>query len=221
VVTFARRSRCGLLVLSFLVTAASAAAAPGSAVPPPNGEVTVASIPLFARLASDAESLHAYQAPVRMSGSVHKFFFTFHFEREGKVTFEQPASLQYAFDSVPQKYSNMFNQLGTPRTWPAIFDLQCVKATTGDNGATQYEIHGIPKDSSSDIDHVVIRMSDQDGPIIAEWILRDGWDVTSTIQMESVDNYLLPKEENTDVTGHGFHIHSDGTYGAYDLKSAA
>jgi hypothetical protein len=212
---FVRRSGSGLIAFLVIVTACASAASPM-----PSGEVTIASSPLFARFASDNGSLHAYQAPVHMTGSLHKFIFTFHFERDGTVKFEQPDSLEYAFDSVPRKYSDMFNQLGTPRTWPVIYRLECVKATEED-GVTEYEIHGVPKDASSDIDHVVIRMDDRGGPIVAEWTLRDGWSVTSTIQMESVDNYLLPKEENTDVTGHGFHIHSDVTYGNYQLSSAA
>lgn len=214
-ISLVRRGSGGLLVIGFVATVTIAAASPA-----PSNEVTIASIPLFARLALDGESLHAYQVPVHMTGSLHKFFFTFHFARDGTVKFEQPASLQFAFDSVPSKYSDVFGQMGTPRTWPAIYDLQCAKAVN-DNGDTKYEIHGIPKDTSSDIDHVVITMDDQGGPITAQWFMRDGWDVTSTIQMESVNNYLVPKEENTDVTGHGYHIHTDVTYGSYVLSSAA
>ena len=212
---FVRRSSSGLIALLVIATAGASAASPM-----PSADVTIASIPLFARFASDGDSLHGYQAPVHMSGSLHKFFFTFHFERDGTVKFEQPATLQYAFDSVPSKYSSMFNQLGTPRTWPSIYNMDCVKATQED-GVTDYEIRGVPKDPSSDVDHVVIHMDDQGGPIVAQWILRDGWWVTSTIQMESVNNYMLPKEEETDVTGHGFRIHSDVTYGSYQLSSAA
>ena len=212
----ARRGGSGLIALIFIATASASAAAPT----PPAGDVTIASIPLFARMASDGDSLRTYKVPVHMSGWLHKFIFTFHFQRDGMASFAQPASLQFVFDSVPQKYTQIFGQLGTPRTWPAIYNLQCVKTEQVD-GVTQYEIHGVPKDPSSDIDYVVIRMNDHVGPITAQWFLRDGWNVTSTIQMESVGNYLLPKEDDTVVTGHGYNIHSDVTYGNYELNSAA
>lgn len=208
-----RGGRAGLFAITVIATASSTSASPLAGSTP-----TLASIPLFARFASDGASLQGYKAPVHLSGSLHKFFFTIPFKREGEVSYVKPDSLDFTIGSVPEQYSSMLGQLGTPRTWPYLYDFTCVKNTATD-GSAAYELRGIPKSASSDVDHLVVRMSDGDAPIQAEWTLKDGWTITSTIQLEDVGNYLVPKEENARITGHGFDIHSDMTYGDYNVSS--
>jgi len=208
-----RGGRAGLFALSVIATASSTYASPLAGDQP-----NLASIPLFAQFASDGPLLHGYKAPVQMTGSLHKFFFSIHFRREGEISYVRPDSLDFSLDAVPQQYSSMLAQLGTPRTWPYLYEFECVK-NVGADGTAMYELRGVPKSPSSDVDHLVVRMSDGSGPIDAQWTLKDGWVVHSTIHMESVGNFLVPKEENSDITGHGFNIHSDMTYGNYVLSS--
>lgn len=208
-----RGGRAGLFALSVLATASSTYASPLAGDQP-----ALASIPLFAQFASDGASLHGYKAPVHMTGSLHKFFFSIHFQRDGEVSYVQPDSLDFALNAVPRQYSAMLAQLGTPRTWPYLYDFHCVKSDDA-NGTAAYELHGVPKSPSSDVDHLVVHMQDGDGPIDAQWTLKDGWVVRSIIRLESVGSFLVPKEENSDITGHGFNIHSDVTYGNYVLSS--
>jgi hypothetical protein len=208
-----RRGRAGLFALSVIASAASTSAAPLAGDQP-----SIASIPLFARFETDGTSLRGYKAPVHLDGSLHKFFISLKFEREGEVSFAQPDSLDFTLNSVPQQYSSMLSQLGTPRTWPYDYTFVCVK-TVDTDGTAVYELHGVPKSTTSDVDHLVVRMQDGDAPIQAVWVLKDGWTVTSTIDLEAVGNYLMPKEENAHVTGHGFDIHSDVTYGNYVVSS--
>jgi hypothetical protein len=208
-----RRGRAGLFAVSVIATASSTSAAPLGA-----DQAGMATIPLFARFATDGSTLRGYSAPVYISGSLRKFFISIPFKRQGEVTFARPDSLDFTIQSVPKQYDALLAQLGTPRTWPYLYTFSCVKTTSTD-GTTAFELRGTPKDTTNDIDHVVIRMPDGDGPIDARWTLKDGWVVTSTIHMQSAGAYLVPKEEDADIVGHGLRIRTDLTYGTYQVAS--
>ena len=179
-------------------------------------EGMLSSVPLFARLAADGTSLHTYSVPIHIMARVRKSVLSVGFARDGNVSFEEPDHLSISIQSVPERYANVFAQLGTPRTWPWFYDLE-LRDRSSVAGRDTYELTGVPR-GSSDVDHVVIRMSDESQPIEAQWVLHDGWTITSTIVLESIGNYLVSKTEEYDITGHGFKIHSEIQYGNYKLN---
>ena len=60
-----------------------------------------------------------------------------------------------------------------------------------------------------------------DAPIAGQWIMRDGWTVNATIVTENVGGHLLPKEQIAEITGHGYRIHTDLTFGDYQFSGVA
>jgi hypothetical protein len=179
---------------------------------------TISSIPLFARFAADGPNPKSYTADINLNASLHKWIFTFHFHRDGQVAFQHPDDLSVTISSVPTKYSRVFGELGTPRSWPIIYKLVLLDAENVD-GLPGYRLRGVPR-QPSDVDHVIIRMSDEHMPIHARWFLRSGWTLATTVVLESVQDYLVPKIERADITGHGYRIHTVMTYSNYVVNVA-
>lgn len=179
---------------------------------------TVASIPLFARFAADGANPSSYSVPIHLVASLHKLIFSFAFRRDGMVSFSQPDVLRVSIKSVPQQYAHVFGELGTPRTWPMLYDLRIVGSQLI-GGRAWYQLRGVPR-NPSDVDHVIIQVADEKSPIRARWFLHGGWTLTSTVNLVPVQDYLVPRREQADITGHGYRIHSDITYGNYMLNVA-
>lgn len=180
--------RSGYLIVVLMF----AVATPASAAQPPASDPMLTSIPLYARLARERVPLRSYQAAVHMSGSMHTFIFSIPFYREGTVTFERP------------------------RTWPSRYRLVCTSSASA--AGTSYELDGAPIDPSSQVVRMVVHFDAVGGPIAATWTLRDGWSVSATIQMKTVDSYLLPAEQIGEITGHGYRIHTDMVFADYVLN---
>src|SRR5579872_1449733 len=126
-------------------------------------------IPLFARFAADEASLRSYAVPVHTAVALHKLI-TFHFGLNGTVYFKQPDRIALNMHMVPAEYRQLFADLGTPRIWPQIYDLQVVGSeTTGTR--TTYHLKGVPK-QSSDVTSMLADVSDDGSPIVAQWVLR-------------------------------------------------
>lgn len=204
-----------MLLLALLLAAGMPPAALPTSTPAPPG---VDAIPMFARYAQ-AQDTPDYTVPVHVSASFHVLFFSFPFRRRGSVSFTAPDSLSVSIDSVAAKYTKVFNEMGTPQTWLRQFDLHLVDAEPVD-GHPGFRIEGTPKEAS-DIDRVVIRLSTQDAPIYAQWFLHDGYRIDTTLEMEEVDGHCVPAHEQAEITGHGYRIHSDMTYGSYAFKPIA
>lgn len=212
-----------VLALSAGWTRSTQAQAPSPAPPAERSAVggideTLAKVPLFSRLSAEGATLHTYTVPVSLAVSVHKLIFTFHFTRNGTIRFAQPDTLIASIDSIPKRYTDIFGQLGTPRTWPLIYDLTVLPATTV-NGQQTYRLRGVPR-QPSDVEYVLIATSDDTTAIAARWSLRGGWSISETIETTLVDTYAVPKRERADIVGGGYKIHSDMTYGDYLLNDA-
>jgi hypothetical protein len=192
--------------------------APSEASPAARIEGTIASVPLFARLSAEGTNLRSYSVPISLAVTIHKFLFAFHFRRNGTVQFELPDTLTTTIASVPKRYTDVFAELGTARTWPLIYDLELLGSDVIEGHRT-YRLRGVPL-QPSDVDHVLIETTEAYAPIEAQWFLHSGWTITSTIETEIIADHLVPKGESTDIVGHGFKIHSDMTYGNYTLNDA-
>lgn len=205
--------------LALLISVVSLSSAQSqTALPAPSASIdtTILSIPLFARLAADGGSLHAYSVPVRVTARIHKFLFSFRFSQNGEVAFEEPEHLSISIRSVPKRYESVFAQLGTPSTWPMLYDLRLRNRVLVD-GKDTYELTGVPRESS-EVDQIVIRTSDENGPVDVQWVLQGGWKVTGTIELGSAGDYLVPKQENVNIGGNGFRIQCELLYGDYTVN---
>lgn len=181
-----------------------------------SAEDVISTVPLFARSAADGISLHVYTVPIHVTARVRKFVFNFRFSQNGQVAFEEPNHLSISIESVPARYANIFTQLGTPRTWPMDYDLH-LRGHVSAGGRDMYELTGVPREPS-DVDQIVIRTSEESQPVEVQWILHDGWTINSTIELEAVENYLVPRRERAVITGHGFKITCEMLYGDYTMN---
>lgn len=185
---------------------------PTAAAPDP-----LQSVPLFSRLSADSGNVRSYAAPLTLDVSLHRFFFTFHFQLKGTVQYEPPDHVKFTVERVPPQYQNLYDELGTPVTWTSIYSMHVLDSAMVD-GRQTYTVEGIPRKPSR-VDHVVIETSDTNQPIHAQWFLHDGWTVSSTIEEQDTQNHLVPKHEVADIVGHGYRIHTDMQYGDYAVDT--
>jgi hypothetical protein len=192
-------------------------AAPASGAPVAQ---SVSSVPLVAEMSNQTSALEGYAVPVQLSVSIHKFFFTFHMHRQGQVRYRRPDKLAFDISGIPQKYTNVFSLLGTPRTWPTMYNLTLLGSDIKD-GQRVYHLRGVPV-RRSDVDYVLIDTTDACAPIHATWVLRSGWTLDSTIDTGTLaGGIIVPRTETTEITGHGYQIHTTMTYGKYALARSA
>ena len=209
-----RRMHLIMIVALGLVVATTTVVHPEPSAATPD---SLESVPLFSRLSADSGNMRSYAAPLTLDVSLHRFFFTFHFQLKGNVQYHAPDSVKFTVERVPQQYQHLFDELGTPLTWTRIYDMHVLSAAMVD-GRQTYTVEGVPRNPSQ-VDHMVIETSDASQPIHAQWFLHDGWTVTSTIEEQDTQNHLVPKHELSDIVGHGYKIHTDMQYGDYAMDS--
>ncbi|MBV8599979.1 MAG: hypothetical protein JO359_00295 [Candidatus Eremiobacteraeota bacterium] len=178
------------------------------------GASSLASVPLFASIRSEPSQLQGYSAPVHADVTLHKLF-RFRFGLDGTISYKHPDRLDLTMNRVPPKYQRLFADLGTPRTWPATYNLQ----VTGSHlaaGRVVYELAGTPR-RPSDVDHMTAEVSDLSTPVRAEWYLHDGGTIAMTIESQSVGDYIVPQHEQADIDVDGFKVHCDMSFGPYRL----
>jgi hypothetical protein len=83
---------------------------------------------------------------------------------------------------------------------------------------TTYHLKGIPRQPSQ-IDYMLVDVSDESTPIVAQWFLHGGGKIVSTIETQMVGAYVVPKHERADIDVDGTKIHAEMTYGEYALNS--
>ena len=175
----------------------------------------IASVPLFGEIAAEPDLL-SYSVPVQIDVTIRKFFFSFSFRRHGVIRFEEPDTLRVSLVSVPQRYTDVFGDLGTARTWPVAYDLE-LEGSVPSTGSVIYRVSGVPR-RPMDVEQISILSGDPTAPIDARWLLRSGWTISSTIETQDVGRYLLPKHDAIDIVGHGLKIHAEMNYGEYLLN---
>ncbi len=198
----------GMFVLSVTMAVGIATALPARGLPP------LAQVPLFTRLAQD--QVRGYVAPVTLNVALHRFIFTFHFHLTGTVTYSAPDKVTFKIQRVPQQYQHLFNDLGTPLTWPQLYRLSVTGRVEVD-GKPGLSLEGAPK-KKTEVEIMELQTSDAVSPIHAQWTLNDGWSVKSVITEKATGVYLFPATEIADIAGHGYKIHTEMTYGAYALS---
>lgn len=205
-----------LLVCTILIGIAGSTTA-GAAVPKRHGPAGVNAVPLFARIRNDHD-LRAYTVPLTVNVSVHKIIFTFHRALNGNVRYSAPSHVVFDGSGVPKQFKSLFGDLGTPLTWQKRYALH-VTGRTRQNGVSTYTLEGVPR-KPSQVQSLAIQTTVPSAPIQAKWSLQGGWDVSATLYEQNQRRYLLPKQAQLDIVGHGYKIHAAMLYGAYALERA-
>ena len=195
------------------VTAAFLLAAPkvGAARP------SHANVPLFARFASDGTRLRSYVVPVHANITVHKVI-SIRARLAGNMRYAKPDRLLLTLNRVSPEQRRVFARIATPRAWPQFYNLHLLR-TVSINGRKHYMIRGTPQNPSDPVDHLVADVPDGATPVLyAQWFLRGKGTITMHIQTATVNGYVLPVRNQTDINVPGYRVHADVNYGHYDLR---
>jgi len=192
-------------------------AASPSPTPTASGAPTAADI--LARMVVARKGLDSYSVPVHFDVKLRRPL-GIPMQLDGMRYFQRPDKQALDMKSVPaaaKAFQQMTASLGTAETWPNTYDITLVPP---DPSAGYYELRGVPKNSSSTVDHILIDVAkDTVAPIRARWFYHNG----STIDM-TIDNamaggqYLMPKTETLDLSFPSFAGHAVGHYGDYSVN---
>lgn len=203
------------LIFAILISAAGLTSA--TAAQRPRDNIELRAVPLFARIRSD-RSLRAYTVPLTVNVSVHKIIFTFHRALNGNVRYSAPSQVVFNGSGVPPQFKSLLGDLGTPLTWQKRYALHVTGRTLA-NGLPCYALEGVPR-SPSQVQKLDIETTIPSAPIQAQWSLQGGWTVAATLYEQNQRAYLLPKQAQLDIVGHGYKIHAAMLYGTYALLQA-
>ncbi|MDB5072025.1 MAG: hypothetical protein JWM87_3136 [Candidatus Eremiobacteraeota bacterium] len=209
------RAVAGLALVGSLgvASAVPSSAAPPIAVPPANAPTATQVIARFTERDARVES---YSVPVHMDVRVHKLI-TFHIGLNGMQYFKRPDRLAMEMKSVPAQYRKLFAELGTPLTWPAMYDLRMV-ACDGDRGP--YHLEGVPK-RASDVARMLVDVDgDPNAPLHVAWTTKDGGTIDMRITEDAAGGYPLPKHADADMAFGGYKVHASIDYGPYTVNEA-
>lgn len=195
-----------------------AQAAPVVAAQRPRVAGRLGSVPLFARINKDHD-LRAYTVPLTVNVSVHKIIFTFHRALNGNVKYSAPSKLVFDGNGVPPQFKSLFGDLGSPLTWEKRYALR-VTGRARRNGVPCHTLEGVPR-KQSQVQSLAIETTSASAPIQANWTLQGGWTVAATLYEQNDHKYLLPKQAQLDIVGHGYNIHAAMLYGVFALQSSA
>ncbi|MBV8148477.1 MAG: hypothetical protein JO092_05240 [Candidatus Eremiobacteraeota bacterium] len=172
-------------------------------------------VPLFAQFASQGDSLRGYTVPLETAVAIHKFL-TFHVKLSGSVAYEQPGKVTLSMQRVPPEDRALFADVSAPRTWPQNYDLRVIGTSTN-NDQKIYHMTGVPRGQSG-VDHFLADVKQDGSSIAAQWFLRGGGTIVSTIENQNVGGFMLPKRELADIDASGYKIHVEITFGDYILN---
>ncbi len=188
-----------------------------SPVPTASDAPTAADI--LARMVAARKGLDTYIVPVHFDVKMHRPLGV-SMGIDGTRYFQRPDKQALDMKSVPaaaKAFQQMTASLGTAETWPNTYDITLVPPNPS---AGYYELRGVPKNSSSTVDHILIDVAkDTVAPMRARWFYHNG----STIDM-TIDNamaggqYLMPNTETLDLSFPSFAGHAVGHYGDYSVN---
>ena len=194
-----------------IALAASLGAAPTIPAPP------VTPTEVLARMTRGDAGIESYSVPVRINVRLHKLI-SVRFHLSGTQYFKRPDHLALDLHAVPAQYRQLFAELGTPLTWPSLYDLRLVASTA--QPAT-YQIEGIPK-HRGDVERLVVDIDgDASAPLHAQWFCRGGGTIDMRItEQEGAGGYDLPQHAEADMNFGGYAVHATFQYGTYAVNEA-
>jgi hypothetical protein len=175
---------------------------------------------VLARVTRDA-GIASYSVPVRIDVRLHKLI-SLHFHLNGMQYFKRPDRVALEMRAVPQQYRDLFAELGTPLTWPSLYDLRLVPSTA--QPAT-YEIEGTPK-HGGEVERMIVDVDgDVDGdasaPLHVRWFCRSGGTIDMHLtEQEGAGGYDLPQHAEADMSFGGYAVHASFQYGTYAVNEA-
>lgn len=159
--------------------------------------------------------IESYSVPLRIDVRLHKLI-SLRFHLNGTQYFKRPDRLALDLHAVPAQYRELFAELGTPLTWPSLYDLRLVASTA--QPAT-FQIEGIPK-RHGDIERMVVDV-DASAPLHVHWFCHGGGTIDMRItQQEGLGGYDLPEHAEADMNFGGYAVHATFEYGTYAVNEA-
>jgi len=169
---------------------------------------------VLARVTEHDARVESYAVPVHIDVRLHKLI-TFHFGMNGMQYFKRPDRLALEMRSVPAQYRKLFAELGSPLTWPVLYDLR-MTGSDGEHGP--YHLEGVPK-RASDVARMLVDVDGEAGaPLHAVWTMRDGGTIDMRITEAITDGYQLPVHADADMTFGSYKIHASIDYGPYTIN---
>lgn len=120
------------------------------AAPAPSGTPQNAA-DVLARSVAGREELHSYQVPVNIKGNVRVSILSVPIAMDGTEYFRAPDKEAMHLNNVPsaaKSFSNTVNEMGTPQTWEATYDI-VLQGTAAHRNHTAYILVGTPKHQSN------------------------------------------------------------------------
>jgi hypothetical protein len=194
----------------------------------PNGQSSPKTVPeILSRMADNTKGLTSYQVPFHIDMHVKKGIFSAHVPMDGTSYFKAPDKSVVKMTQVPsiaKDFANAYGWVGTPETWPSIYDITLVPT----NSPGVYELRGtykpnapthvaIDKSAGSTLDHVLLDVDKQTfDPVRVTWVYHNGATIVMNIVTQAVDGkYRLPQRETLDMNIPGQHATGLVTYGPY------
>lgn len=206
-------SRRGLIARTVATVSAALLLGAAPTIPGPS----ISATDVLARVTHADSAIDSYVVPVRIDVRVHKWI-TVHFHLNGTQYYKRPDRLALDMHAVPEQYRTMFAQLGTPLTWPSIYDLRLVPSTAQPG---TFQLEGTPK-RAGDVERMVI---DIDGapsaPLHAQWFCRGGGTIDMHIaEATGTGGYALPQHADADMSFGGYNVHAAFTWGPYAVNES-
>jgi outer membrane lipoprotein-sorting protein len=217
-------SKTGLVVVLLALTyAVGSAQTPGVQTSAP----TVAEI--LSRMAANTKGLTSYAVPFHIDAHVKKSFISVRVPMDGTRYFKVPDKSALKMTNVPsvaKDFKEIYSWLGTPQTWPSIYDI--VLRPTSAFGVFELsatykpgaKVHPLlDKAADSTVDHILLTVDKQTyDPVRAAWIYRNGSTIVMNITMAAVASYRLPQRESVDMSLPGHHVTALVTFGTYQTN---
>lgn len=176
---------------------------------------------IVARMAAQRAGLKSYQVRVGFAIDLNAFLHL-HFSPQATYYFKQPDKNAIVFDSLPpgaQQFQHFFGSIGTPETWVKTYDLS-MAATSATPADTRYYLKLVPKDRTSNIDHIDVMVDKNSlGMVKEQWFYRSGASITMDQVNERVSGFVLPKEQIADFNFPAYKAHAVSDFDGYHLNA--
>jgi len=195
--------------LAAMALAGAMGAAPAIPAPP------VTAVDVLARVTRGDAGIESYSVPVRIEVRFHKLI-SLRFHLDGTQYFKRPDRIALDMRSVPAQYRELFAELGTPLTWPSLYDLRLI-ASSAD--PVTYQLEGTPKHRGN-VERMVVDVDgDPAAPLHVQWFCRDGGTIDMHItEQEGAGGYALPQHAEADMHFGGYAVHASFQYGSYAVN---
>ncbi|MBV8637196.1 MAG: hypothetical protein JO322_03865 [Candidatus Eremiobacteraeota bacterium] len=129
--------------------------------------------------------------------------------------------------SMAKQFAEVYGWVGTPQTWPSIYDISLVPASS----SSVYELRGtykpnapthagLDKAAGSTLDHVLLDVDAKTfDPTHVTWFYRNGSTIVMDVTSQVVEGkYRLPERENLTLNIPGEHATGVVKYGTYQTN---